>query len=134
MSKDKMPTVVVDVDKWCRGGKGGKSALLNEEGNKCCLGFATEQLADCKLPAPERVGFFGTPVSYSRYAGKSVPLLTEGWSSRSYIHSPGLGEMMGVNDDPNITDSTRMRKLRALAKKAGFKFSFKGARKASAAT
>lgn len=32
--------LVIDCDKWCRGGKGGSySALLNPQGYMCCLGF-----------------------------------------------------------------------------------------------
>ena len=32
--------LVIDREKWVRGGRGGESALLNSVGNMCCLGFA----------------------------------------------------------------------------------------------
>jgi len=34
-----MRKLTVDREHWCRGELGGESGLLNDHGNKCCLGF-----------------------------------------------------------------------------------------------
>lgn len=40
----KLITLTIDRKRWARGGKKGEAALLNDEGNMCCLGFACKKL------------------------------------------------------------------------------------------
>lgn len=36
--------LTIDRDKWARGGNNGAAALLNDDGNMCCLGFLAIEL------------------------------------------------------------------------------------------
>lgn len=39
-----MTVLKIIRDEWARGGNNGLSSLLNDDGNKCCLGFAALQI------------------------------------------------------------------------------------------
>lgn len=104
--------VLIDRRKWYRGGN-SQLRLLN--GKQCCLGFACRVLG-----------------------AKAKDILNEGLPGCLDIEMPGLNRpLLGgfrdtefsekaaiVNDNPNITDNAREKKLKALARASGFIFKF----------
>ena len=51
-----MTTLTIDRSKWARGKNNGLSALLNDDGNMCCLGFAAIQITGL---TPDDIQGFG---------------------------------------------------------------------------
>ncbi len=51
-----MNDLVIDRQKWARGKSNGVSALLNSDGNMCCLGFAAIQITGL---TPDQIEGFG---------------------------------------------------------------------------
>ena len=114
-----MKTITVNRKKWARGGKNGESALLNDEGNMCCLGFACNQIS--RIPKSKLEGV-GMPCDvYDK-----VSFLTE--INSTFIN--GIGDNLlartaaEINDDLRITDKMREYKLTRLFKSHGYKIRF----------
>jgi len=51
-----MTTLTIQRDKWARGKNNGLSALLNDDGNMCCMGFAAIQITGL---TPDQIRGFG---------------------------------------------------------------------------
>jgi hypothetical protein len=110
---DKPLTCTVNRKTWVRGRylmQMGMSALLNQEGNMCCLGFLGEA---CGVPK-EKMLYRVVPSSLPDELGDMYPKVN-GWS-----------EFMFANDRYDTTDAEKEKELRQLAKKHGFRFRFVG--------
>ena len=53
-----MKTLTIDRGKWARGGHNGLPALLNDDGNQCCLGFAALQITGLSEEQIDGCGLF----------------------------------------------------------------------------
>lgn len=71
----KLKKLIIDRNTWTRGGQNGSAALLNKEGNMCCLGFACERQGIPKAELKE----YGEPgdfaVNYTSHATASTMLI-----------------------------------------------------------
>ena len=90
----------------------GDSALLNNNGNVCCLGFFGESCG----------------VSHARMLGKIEPDDVDRNKHRNYpkLDYDVWAKFMSVNDNCGLTDRQRQDRLRRMFKKIGYKVSFKG--------
>ncbi|MHA2068143.1 MAG: hypothetical protein ACXABY_27595 [Candidatus Thorarchaeota archaeon] len=89
----------------------GNSALLNNEGNMCCLGFFGEA---CGLSHARMIDQ-AEPDDVGRNKHRNYPKLDyKVWE-----------QFMSVNDNSQISDRQRQDRLRKLFKKIGYKVSFK---------
>ncbi len=94
-TKKDIPTLVIDCNRWVRGGNKdawGTAKLFNELGNKCCLGFDCEQ---------------NRGVPYIYMAGVSIPAGVD-----AGIEEPFDSFAAQINDNPDISDRVRMKRLR----------------------
>lgn len=101
----------VKRSKWVRGGRFGRSLLLNEDGNMCCLGFLGEA---CGVPT-DQLGGVGMPqsvIDYNKYPTGDEP------------DGINWDKFANVNDALDVTDSVREQTLMQLAEDNGFTFVF----------
>lgn len=114
--KNKKPLVcVIDRALWARGGVQGNqghgsTSLLNSNGTMCCLGFLGETCG----------------VSREKLINTSLPesLPAEDLKLFPRVHNKDWGPFIGANDTRALSEAYRESKLRALAKKNGFRFRF----------
>jgi hypothetical protein len=109
-TKEKRLVCTVDRKTWVRGNKGGISALLNEEGNMCCLGFLGET---CGVPRKLLLRT-AVPDSLSPVQQKKFPKVSA-WEA-----------FVEVNDHIHTSDAEKEALLKTLAKANGFSFRFVG--------
>lgn len=115
--------ITVCIPDWYRGkGCDGSALLTEEERQRCCLGFFGQRVGakDFQLLKIE------TPAGLARDTGIVMPGMTE---ESSIPFSPfkctqECMEMMVNNDDEEITDETRIQRLKDAAKKMGHTFLF----------
>lgn len=115
-----MKQFTIIEEKWARGGNGGNPALLNKEGNKCCLGFfcsspwvPDKSLLDQGLPSI----IVETPNDIRELFRENAELDDEPWGS--------LEETIAyVNDDTAILDCDRKSKLAPLFAKLGYEIQY----------
>ena len=87
-----MNDLIIDRKKWARGGNGGLSSLLNDDGNMCCLGFAAIQITGL---TEEQIQGFG---QYEELIDETAFLLENG--------TPFCEPYEGEHDyDPVIADT-----------------------------
>lgn len=126
-----MKTLTIDRKTWARGGRGGQSALLNADGNMCCLGFLGKACGaqDSKLDVamPSDTGVTDARVTYwSNLANILWPTeLFEHHDSGHFVSSDLERHISDINDDVTIDDAERESKLRPLFKKIGYRLEFK---------
>lgn len=103
-----MKKFTVKRSRWARGGNNGKSRLLNEDGNKCCLGFAICQISK-HIPV-ERLLNMGCP---NNVFSKE--------SFLTYVDEDGIVNdnlladyAMAINDDHLMLDKMREQELKKL--------------------
>jgi hypothetical protein len=154
MATETKLTVKIDTRKWVRaGGTGaavnkarfllGDSMLMNEKGNKCCLGFICESLGvpELQLRASMPSGVALRNVGEGPEHGIDLEVakklqeydLAE-ISQRSHgtvlLGTVFTGTMAGLNDrrsdDPNYTDQMRQADIAAYAQKVGIELVFEG--------
>jgi hypothetical protein len=115
--------VVVDCERWVRGRykKYGRSCLLNEKGNRCCLGFVAKVLG-------YRDGSIQTLLAPAKILETrqsnvlcDVQETERGVFVRNSVFS---AEAMGLNDYASIDDAERRRRLVVLGKEHGVEFEF----------
>lgn len=116
MSEKKVLTI--ERAKWRRGGDRdvdlkvfGETALLNEKGYMCCLGF------DARAR--------GVPKSAIRYVGEPAEVEGESRVCRKYVdwaarHDGDISDAIGINDASKITEPERERRVRAALIKLGW--------------
>lgn len=106
--------LIIDRSKWFRGNGSGKSKLLTEDGQMCCLGFMAIQ---CGIPK-EKVENVQAPNTVADT--KDVPntfwqtLLGEESKWRNIENSATCYALMSVNDCENITEEEREIQLTEL--------------------
>lgn len=122
-NKTKNKKVKINRKKWLRGMKDGDKkkkcpVLLNDEGQRCCLGFAICQIGKIKKDkileelTPQDLDFQVSPFSYR---------------DENYIeNSKFTKECMGINDDEYINEKQREYKLRRKFKSKGIDLEFYG--------
>lgn len=109
-----MLKLVIKRSKWLRGDD-SESYLLRESDNKmCCLGFLARK---CGLAPKEIRGHMTPEDTYSTKFPTSIV-------DKSTANTRTCGTLMTINDDPDLTDAERERKLTALFKriKIGVRF------------
>ena len=125
--KTKKPTVVrISRKKWSRGhednalllGKSAEKWVNNKtakRGNMCCLGFACLALGAKKKEIRDK----GMPCSVPRHLeGLNIDWMC-GRKDTDFSFRASA-----INDDPDINNTQREKRLRKLAKRHGFKFVF----------
>ena len=108
-------------DKWVRGDRYhndyhlGRSALLNENDNMCCLGFLGKA---CGI-SQKRMLNKTAPDDVARNKHRNYPALSyDEWD-----------KFVSINDNTSITNRQREDTLRSFFKNIGFKVSFKNTEK-----
>ena len=109
-----MKTITIVRSRWLRNnGMSAQSVLLDEQGRKCCLGFAICQIS--KLPK-------------ERLLDKMCP--RDVFAKESFLTDEDLWDnelatdAMAINDYYGITEAEREKKLTNLFRKHGFKLRF----------
>ena len=113
-----MKTLVLRKRTWWRGKGPGGSCLRGESGQKCCLGFLATACGIGRITGyamPSDVRSFKWPQGLLVDHGPDV----EGRPVRS---DTKLGQKIArVNDEDTLDDATRVRRLRPLFRKLGFR-------------
>lgn len=91
---------VIDRRTWLRGGV--PSAMLHDDGGKCCLGFFGESCGYTKLSLYDRL----------RPADVTADVRDDfGWLVDNLQNSEAAKKLMDINDDKRITDTDREAQL-----------------------
>lgn len=126
----------VDRKTWYRGKSGDSSCLLNNAGNRCCLGFYAsacgvedKQMRNLLSPG-SLVELAKTGSTYDKF-DRSVSRDVNEWKTKltrssSVDNSETCMKMMQVNDEEKITEEVREKKLTALFASIGIKIKFVG--------
>jgi len=124
-----MRNFVIDRSKWRCGDFGqnakglGDTSLLNKEGYMCCLGHIARQLKWPKDKILERGCPDGVCLD-SLHVNKSVLLSKDddhGWFDSDFTRLA-----IEINDDNDLSQKTRERRLVRLGKKYGLNITFTG--------
>ncbi len=138
--------LVIDRSKWRSGSFGknqtgsGITALLNDKGYMCCLGFATRQFSDIKDHHITCTANPAWAVMYaSRIQGGSyitdrkgwekfiIPHLTKFVSMKECVVNTSLSDQaIKINDSVGLTSDEREKKLKALFSKFHIDLTFEG--------
>lgn len=113
---------VVKKKNWYRG-KGGDSCLLRSDGQRCCMGFVAQQLGipDDILLTCRTISALET----SKIDPKILQKLEDNIQSRPFNYTPKWVSLAYCdNDNPDIDDDERIRRLQKLAKDGGHTFTF----------
>lgn len=101
--------------KWLRGEDGDSFLLRSTDGKMCCLGQIANQCRVAKAHLKDR----GTPAQVgTSIAGKIKDFVMEG------NNTPLSYDAMKINDDEEITDKVREKRLISLFKKHGITLTF----------
>ena len=107
----------IDRAKWLNGASRRPSEMCNEHGEKCCLGFITQQATNCK---DEELAGISPDDAYFRTGVKFPPLFdSEGMSDL-------CGEAMQINDCEFKSPECREELLTELFQQHGIKIEFHG--------
>lgn len=110
--------LVIRRKKWVRGFYPGGTYLRNEDGTKCCLGFFANALGI----KSDRITRVGEPieVSSSLWPKWLVP------HTSIALHADSeCAVLIGLNDDGNISEKEREKKIAAIFKKHGVEVVYK---------
>lgn len=120
MKKDKY---IIDCDTWnCASfSDRGFTVLLNSKGNKCCLGFISEQSGVDPLIMR---GVYSPVFEQTKWLNAMI-----GIANRSGNEMDIVSAAISINDDPILTLRQRVKKLRSLFRKHGVKLVFKNLKK-----
>lgn len=111
----------IDTNKWCRGGMNGRSQLLNNEGNMCCLGFLANQCGISKKYLEGK----SYPCNLCQQMIGNIPLLNQKNKYHDWCQTELSMALTEVNDNNMITDIDRKSELTQLFKeKLGVKLVF----------
>lgn len=110
---------------WVRGDKGGKSRLLNDQGNMCCLGFFSVACGLSKSDIDD-VGepneITPSPENTDKLPGWLVKLecdYNEDENDAGYIYfvdEPDTEKLININDDSELSENTREFKIKEIFK------------------
>lgn len=122
-----MKTVTIDRAKWAREIKGkpnhmGNIALLNEQGNMCCLGFV------CKAYGVSNKAMLGVenPNDVDHPRVPSILIRYDEYSSGGPLLSALADNTISLNDCGRIPAKELERELKKLFKEAGIELVFSG--------
>lgn len=109
-------TVVIDGETWLRGeGDNGSYLLRGTDYKRCCVGFYCEAL--CMTD--------DLIINIETFAGiGDNDLAMKNWAYRSLAPKGDINKIYKINDDPEITDAQRIKKLKPLFAKHGVKLKF----------
>ena len=117
----KLESIIIKLSKWRCGDYGfdsmgeGKTFLLNNQGYKCCLGFACQQIGYKGL-----IRGMEQPSSITKSLDKLNVKI-----NRSYFKNSDFSESaIRINDSEDMTMTERKTKLVALGKKHSIRISF----------
>ncbi len=113
--------LTIDESKWVRGNVGGESALLNEAGNMCCLGFLSKS---CGVPTEALAGT-AMPDNLSPNHRSQLPAQLFDTDPRFQAGSDWTTEAADINDDDQLRLSSRRQRLVKHFEKIGIKLKFK---------
>lgn len=128
-----MKRLVIDRATWARGGKKGITALLNKDGNKCCLGFA---LLDCgveedsiyDLGLPSDV-IAQVPLEAREDLGNRLGWLVQSVGEDNFQYfddGDAVALAVNINDEPSLSESARESMLKQLFMMNGVELTFTG--------
>jgi hypothetical protein len=116
-----MKQLVIDRSQWRTGGRKydvshGKTLLLNEQGNMCCLGFYCLQLGELTENEIKHKGDFASfDVDESLLKNKNMKKVAfvydEDGENAVILNTLFSDEAIEINDDGNIDSYTREQKL-----------------------
>lgn len=109
-TKKALLKVIVNRKRWYRGQGSDYSCLLLPNNKMCCIGFLARSLG-CK---PREI----------RESTTLSTVDTEVSSNFADAHDTSLSSAYYINDDKDIKDNTRERKLITLGKRMGVQFQF----------
>lgn len=122
---DPVKRFVVRREKWMRGLNKYDTRLLDDDGKMCCLGFVCVQ---CGM-APETIHDLGTPEDVASYdCGSPEPVTgvlgfyddeRGRWCDNALTR-----DAISINDDGDIDDAERERRLSELFAKHGYEMVF----------
>ena len=126
-----MRGLIIDRRKWARGNRGGESALFNDIGGMCCLGF---DMRACGI-SPKRIKNLEMPRELQgnvKLAAKKIPHLLKfsmpNWSKDRvygwYEDTKFATRAASINDNDKITERTREKRLVALFEKQDIALEF----------
>lgn len=116
-----MKTLTLDYKKWRCGSYGGKDTahgrgstnLLNKEGYMCCLGQFSTQL-NPKVKLKDILN-----ISAPSCLDKLIPALSK---NKLDVQDTNLSDSaMAINDDSNISIEQKIKKLKSLFQKKGYR-------------
>tara|TARA_R110000782_G_scaffold184388_2_gene274611 strand:- start:1042 stop:1404 length:363 start_codon:yes stop_codon:yes gene_type:complete len=101
-----MKTVEIHRAKWARGKLNGDAALLNDDGNMCCLGFACQQLLGL---TDDQMRHLGEPhEAINALHGHDDTVFTTFKEERSINQNNDFAlEAMRINDSEQMEESLR---------------------------
>lgn len=125
MKNQELKVITIDRSTWRRGDMKmnevlcGDTALLNDLGFKCCLGFHALQL--CKATEKIIKGKAEPKNTYRSLKGLSKKIGPKEYSNTIYSINA-----VDINDDHIMTETEREKRLKALGKEHGYLFKFVG--------
>lgn len=109
----KMKSFTVRRKKWARGGKNGEAALLNQDGNMCCLGFAA-----CQISRIRRSELADEGEPQNVYKDKSFLTDVERYDDNVDVTNNDLAsKAMTINDNEKLSENEREKRLTKLFRK-----------------
>lgn len=112
-----MQTLVIDRSKWACGGRGGVSALLNDVGNMCCLGFYAKA---CGVNEVNLQNIYTPSGIYEEDRGSLSPKVAD------FGDTDWTDVAMQINDNPELRQSSREQILTAHFRAIGILVKFVG--------
>lgn len=120
--------LVIDRERWARGGKPGTLLLNDKDGSMCCLGFAclaagvpSSKLID--MGSPEDLAITPALAAFVTQEEDPDSYDDEEISYRSGNNS-STEAAIDVNDDKELTDPEREDRLKPILAKLGFDVTF----------
>jgi len=119
-----MKEYTIDRSKWVCGGKRfseklGMTGMLNAKGRMCCLG----QICEAEGVSHEAMRGIGNPCLIPRGFRQKVSWMI---SNETFGNSRQSSKMIRVNDNPDLNQKEREKKLKELALKVDIKLKFTG--------
>lgn len=125
-----MRTVKINRKYWLNGNTTDASTMCNELNQRCCLGFAANQIH--RIPLQDMYESCGaTPASVMEECNITPKLNLLAYRQREenfnmYRESAFSDKAMEINDDTNLTNRERERKLTKLFRENGINLEFYG--------
>ena len=121
MKKAKLIPLTIARAKWARGGYNGNAALLNKDGNMCCLGFA------CRAAgfSAKAIKGHGEPQDLRDASGQPTRVAKK-LGALVVCNGQFVEDAISINDNDRISDKMREHKLKPILKRLGFAVKFTG--------